>query len=258
MKDDPYPFEIVEQPLPDMKNAHLAAVDPYHVDDDLEEMKKEITERSDRSKGSMCVYRRFVGQNTIGELPVAFYTDRPYSKEKFYENCLKLAIYYDSQILVEYNDDAFLKYFLNNKMQRYLKERPRSADSPYSQAQNKYGIHMKTFQKKLVTELVDEYIKKHWEDIYFPSLLSEMAVYGTKNTDRVMSFGIALIHDMDATKKIFDKTEEEKIEKMEGLPEFTRGKDGVVTLSGNYSRNNNLGNKKRNPTFDYDLDDNED
>jgi len=248
-----FPFEIVEQPIPSMANIHLAAVDPYHIDDELEEMKKKMSDQKDRSDGSMCVYRRFVGQNTIGELPVAFYTDRPYSKEKFYENCLKLAVFYDSQILVEYNDDGFLKYFIAKKMTRYLKERPRAADSPWSQATNRYGIHMKTFQKKLLTELVDEYVKKHWEDIYFLKLLNELSVYGVKNTDRVMSFGMALIHDMDATKRIYDKDEEENIEPMDGLPGFSRNSQGgIVTLSSN--NNNHFETNKRKVTFDYKLD----
>jgi hypothetical protein len=166
---------------------------------------------------------------------------------------LKLAIFYDSQILVEYNDDGFLKYFQHHKMTRYLKERPRSADSPWSQATNRYGIHMKSFQKKLLTELVDEYVKKHWEDIYFLKLLNELSVYGVKNTDRVMAFGMALIHDMDATKKIYDKADDEKIERMEGLPEFERKSDGgVITI--NATNKNIFDNTKRNPTFDYNFD----
>ena len=249
-----FPFEIVEQPLEGIKNAHLSAVDPYHIDDDLEEMKKKMSDQKDRSLGSMCVYRRFVSQDVIGELPVAFYTDRPYSKEKFYENCLKLAIFYDSQILVEYNDDGFLKYFIKHKMTRYLKERPRSADSPWSQATNRYGIHMKTFQKKLLTELVDEYVKNHWEDIYFLKLLNELSVYGVKNTDRVMSFGMALIHDMDATRKIKNIKDGEQIEKMAGLPGFKRNNNGGIITVDDSVIDYNFGNRKRNPTFDYDLD----
>ena len=253
MNEEKFPFEIVEQPIPGIKNAHLSAVDPYHIDDDLEDLKKRASDQKDRSLGSMCVYRRFVGPNTVGELPVAFYTDRPYSKEKFYENCLKLAVFYDSQILVEYNDDGFLKYFILHKMTRYLKQRPRSADSPWSQATNRYGIHMKTFQKKLLTELVDEYVKKHWEDIYFLKLLNELSVYGVKNTDRVMSFGMALIHDMDENKRIYDKSEESDNTKMEGLPEFTRNESGgLITMK---PENDYLfENPKRNVTFDYNLD----
>lgn len=253
INEELFPFEIVEQPLDGIKNAHLSAVDPYHIDDDLEEMKKKMSDQKDRSLGSMCVYRRFVSPNTIGELPVAFYTDRPYSKEKFYENCLKLAIYYDSQILVEYNDDGFLKYFIKHKMTRYLKERPRSADSPWSQATNRYGIHMKSFQKKLLTELVDEYVKKHWEDIYFLKLLNELSVYGVKNTDRVMSFGMALIHDMDATKRIYDKSEDEDVERMSDLPEFSRNANGGISVTG-VENTNGFDNRNNYPTFDYKLD----
>jgi hypothetical protein len=247
-----FPFEMIERPLDGIKNAHVAAVDPYHIDDELEEMKKG-GKADNKSKGSMCVYRRFVDTNTVCELPVAFYTDRPYSKEAFYENCLKMCIYYDARILVEYNDDGFLKYFIKNKMQRYLKERPRSADSPNSKATNKYGVHMKSFQKKLLTELVDEYVKKHHEDIYFLKLLNELAVYGKKNTDRVMAFGMALIHSMDAERKVYDEKEEDKEAKM-FIPHFGRKNDGTI-VSIHRDTDGNLQKSRRSPNFDYDFSD---
>jgi hypothetical protein len=247
-----FPFEMIERPLDGIKNAHVAAVDPYHIDDELEEMKKG-GKADNKSKGSMCVYRRFVDTNTVCELPVAFYTDRPYSKEAFYENCLKMCIYYDSRILVEYNDDGFLKYFIKNKMQRYLKERPRSADSPNSKATNKYGVHMKSFQKKLLTELVDEYVKKHHEDIYFLKLLNELAVYGKQNTDRVMAFGMALIHSMDAERKVYDEKEDKEAEKM-FIPHFGRKNDGTI-VSIHRDTDGNLQKSRRSPNFDYDFSD---
>lgn len=250
-----FPFEIVEHPVDGYKNIHVAAVDPYHIDDEFENIKtsqKKTKESKFRSNGCMCVYRRFVNTNVVGELPVAFYTDRPYSKEDFYENCLMLAIYYDSPILVEYNDDGFLKYFSKHKMLRYLKERPSSADSPWSQATNKYGIHMKSFQKKLVTELVDEYIKHHWEDIYFMKLLNEFVVYGKENTDRVMAFGMALIHDMDATKTIINEKDDKKREK-DFIPHFQLDKNGNV-VSVYSEKNGKFDNKSRNANFDYNFD----
>jgi len=240
-------FKILHENLDTHKNVHVSAVDPYHVDDSLENT---IVDRE--SKGCMCVYRRFVNMDIPGELPIAMYTDRPYSKEEFYENCLKLAVYYQCQILVEYNDDAFLKYFIKNNMTRYLKERPRSADSPYSQVSNKYGIHMKTYQKSLVTELVDEYVKKNYEDIYFMNLLEEMAVYGKKNTDQVMAFGMALIHDMDTTRIVINKEEEED-EIKDFYPHFKRNNNGnIVPVVKN--NNTNFQNSRKSPTFDYNFD----
>ena len=250
-----FPFEIVEHPIDGYRNIHVAAVDPYHIDDEFENVKtsqKKVKDSKYRSNGCMCVYRRFVNTNVVGEMPVAFYTDRPYSKDDFYENCLMMAIYYDSPILVEYNDDGFLKYFSKHKMLRYLKERPQSADSPWSQATNKYGIHMKSFQKKLVTELVDEYIKHHWEDIYFMKLLNEFVVYGKDNTDRVMAFGMSLIHDMDATKTIVNEKDEEKREK-DFIPHFQLDKNGNV-VSVYSEKNGKFDNKSRNANFDYNFD----
>mgnify|MGYP000990004004 CR=1 FL=1 len=163
-----------------------------------------------------------------------------------------MAIYYDCQILVEYNDDGFLKYFKRHNMLRYLKERPQSADSPWSQATNRYGIHMKSYQKKLVTELLDEYIKSHWEDLYFMKLLNELAVYGKQNTDRVMAFGMALIHDMDATKKVIDVKDEDNREK-DFIPHFQADKNGNI-ISVYSEKNGMFDNKTRNANFDYKFD----
>lgn len=244
-----FPIEIVEMPLKGVKNADVAGVDPYHIDDDLEEMKKTGSISQERSKGSMCIYRRFVPGDKPSEMPVAFYVDRPESKAEFYENCLKLAIFYECQILCEYNDEQFFRFFVDNKFTRYLKERPRSADSPYSSVSNKFGLHMKTHQKKLVTELLDEYIKHHWEDIYFLKLLFELTVYGTKNTDRAMSFGIALIHDMDNLRTVKLNSDEEEKDTL-GIPVFS--KENGIIVSKNSSTNETFGKKK--PDFNYNLD----
>ncbi len=244
--DNPFPFEIVDMPLTDLKNVDIAAVDPYHIDDDLEEIKKNGKANSRRSKGCMCVYRRFVGVETPGEYPVAFYTDRPESKQAFYENCLKLAIFYDSKILVEYNDDNFFKYFINNKVFRFLKERPRSADSPYSTVTNKYGIHMKTHQKKMVTEFLDEYVKEHWEDIYFLPLLNELCVYGTANTDRAMAFGMALMHDADNLRTVKVREKDNEDNKL-FIPHFKNVNGNIVSVNG-------IEGSSKAPTYDYKFD----
>jgi len=244
--ENPFPFEIVDMPLTELKNADVAAVDPYHIDDDLEEIKKNGKIGNKRSKGCMCVYRRFIGVDTPSEYPVAFYTDRPESKQVFYENCLKLAIFYDCKILVEYNDDNFFKYFINNKVFRFLKERPRSADSPYSTVTNKYGVHMKTHQKKMVTEYLDEYIKEHWEDIYFLPLLNELCIYGTANTDRAMAFGMALMHDADNLRTVKAR-ESENEDNTLFIPHFKNVNGNIVSVNG-------LEGSSNAPTYDYEFD----
>lgn len=205
-------YLVAARPLEGYANAHVASMDPYHIDDKFEEkVKVKSVEAKRPSKGCMMVYRRFIGIDVPGEFVVAEYTDRPESKEEFYENCAKLAIYYDVQVLGEYNDSGFFEYFEKNGLQRYLRERPRSADSPWSEVSNKYGLHMKEYQKNLAIEKIAEYVKHNCEDIYFVELLDELAHFGTKNTDRAMAFGMCLIHDTDNRHKVINqKAEDEK------------------------------------------------
>ena len=49
---------------------------------------------------------------------------------------------------------------VKQKATKFLKERPRSADSPWSKVSNKYGVHMKVYQKNLIVDMMDDYIKK--------------------------------------------------------------------------------------------------
>ena len=180
-------IQIIHHPEPEMKNLDIGGVDSYT---------QETAPNSD-SKGCCIIYRRFSGLDEVGEIPIAQYTDRPYTKEEFYDNCMKMAVYYNAKLLVEYTDEGFFNYFVKMNASKYLKERPKSADSPWSKVANRYGVHMKAYQKNLIVELVDDYVKTHCEDIYFLDLLEELANFGVKNTDRVMAFGIALLRDTD-------------------------------------------------------------
>ena len=40
-------------------------------------------------------------------------------------------------------------------------------------------------------------LKTNIEDIWFISLLDELADFGLRNTDRAMAFGLCLIHNLD-------------------------------------------------------------
>jgi len=219
------PMFMVERPIPGKKNAHVAAVDPYHISDDLEE---EGAMSKKNSKGCMFVHRKYIDLSTPGDMPVFEYFDRPYTKEQFYEKCLMVSIFYDTMALVEYNDDGFFKYFIKKGFIKYLKARPMSADSPYSIATNKFGIHMKTHQKTVLTDLVDTYIKNHSDDIYFLGLLKEMAVFGKKNTDRVMAFGMALIFAEDDKSRVRDSGDDGDIII---VPELMQTDDGIVAIN---------------------------
>lgn len=235
--DEEGDFLIASPPIEGYKNVHVGGADPYHVNDKLEEKSSEKKKKRWESKGCMYVYRRFVNASIPGDYFVANYCKRPDTKEEFYEACLKLCIFYDCQVLVEYNDEGFLTYFVDNGMQRYLKERPRAADVKYMQATNRYGLHMKAQQKMLLEDLWADYIKHHYEDIYFLELLRELAIYGSKNTDQVMASGICLIHNMDTNMRVLTDEEANKVEPLL-LPHYIRGQNGKVISKGGKQKDN--------------------
>ena len=50
-------------------------------------------------------------------------------------------------------------------------------------------------------QYLQKYVEDNCEDIYFIDLLDELANYGVRNTDRVIAFGLCLIHDIDIYEK---------------------------------------------------------
>ncbi len=234
-------YNIVEPNLEALKNIHVAGVDPYHLDEALQERRssQKKTGEETKSNGCMYVYRRFVNTNVPGEYFVAEYCKRPDRVEDFYEACLKLCMYYDCQVLVEANDNGFFNYFIENKAQRYLKERPRAADSMWNTATNRYGIHMKASQKALLIDLMGDYIENHSEEIYYYDLLKESSVFGTKNTDRVIAAGLCLIHDMDATRRNVGMGDDDDQKNKLSIPHWVR-ENGKIKYVGSTKKNTNL------------------
>jgi hypothetical protein len=234
---DPYgKVEILEHPRTDILHLDIGAVDSYY----------QTEAPSSDSKGCSVMFRRWHnGLDSETNLPIAIYLDRPYTKDEWFENNLKLAAYYNAKLLVEYTDEMFFDWFYKQKATKYLKERPRSADAPWGKVANKFGVHMKSYQKNLVVDLIDEYVKKHSESIYFLSLLKELADFGVRNTDMAMAFGIALMHDADNSNLRIVNADEVKEEKQYFLPTYELDANGNLTVVN--GRSGGRGNNKYDP-----------
>lgn len=215
-------IKILYHPKPELKNLDIGGVDSY----------TQAEAPTSDSKGCCVIYRRFVSMDEPCEMPILEYTDRPYDKEEFYETCLKIAMYYNCKLLTEYTDEAFFKYFEKMNAFKYLKERPKAADSPWSKAVNKFGVHMKTYHKNLLIDLLDEYIKKSSDQIFFMDLIDDLLNFGVKNTDRAMAFGMCLIHDLDNVNlRILDEKQQE--EKPDFFPYYEYYDGKVVSVLRN-------------------------
>lgn len=198
---------VLEYPNDRFKNIYVGGVDTYFFNEAV----------TSDSMGSCFIYKRY-HPSMQSELPVFEYTAHESTTEQFYDNCLKIAVFYNCKLLVEY-DEAFGKYFLQRGAHRYLKESPISAQSPHAEAVNRYMIHMKTYQKTLATNKLRDYIETHIDNICFVDLLNELKKYGKENTDRVMSFALCLIHADDVA-NIYVKDREKDNEKGVEFPHF--------------------------------------
>tara|TARA_R100001463_G_scaffold43775_1_gene91246 strand:- start:18 stop:521 length:504 start_codon:yes stop_codon:yes gene_type:complete len=158
---------------------------------------------------------------------VAEYTDRPDKKEDFWDGCLKLAVYYDAKMLVEYTKIGILDYFKRMNALKYLKEKPESAHNPGTKTRNRYGVHMNKQVKALLEDLIDDYLRESVEDIWFLDLIDELANYGLQNTDRAMAFGLCLIHNIDNYRMQVREREEEI--KDIGFRYYKMGYNGIPT-----------------------------
>ena len=181
------PYKILEHPAPEYKDLDIGGIDSYDQD----------KAGASDSLGSAIIYRRFVNTEYASDYVVAEYTDRPEKKEDFWDGCLKLAMYYNAKMLVEYTKIGILDYFKRMNALKYLKEKPESAHNPGTKTRNRYGVHMNKQVKSLMEDLMDDYIRENVEDIWFLDLIDELANYGTRNTDRAIAFGLCLIHNVD-------------------------------------------------------------
>ena len=208
------PYKILSHPKLEYKGLDIGGIDSYDQDE----------AGASESLGSAMIYRRFVNTDLASDYVVAEYTDRPKKKEDFWDGCLKLAVYYNSKMLVEYTKIGILDYFKRMNSLKYLKEKPESAHAPGTKTRNRYGVHMNKQVKSLMEDHIDDYIRESVEDIWFQDLIDELSYYGTRNTDRVFAFGMCLLHNID-NYRIRIK-EEEKIEDI-GFKYYKIGINGI-------------------------------
>lgn len=211
-------FRILEPPINHKyKNLDIGGVDTYFYN----------SAPTSDSMGSCFIYRRYcpLDSSIPQEMPVAEYTFRETTTDEFYDNCLKLAVYYQCKLLVEY-DESFGRFMYAAKAIKYFRERPQSADAPGSVVSNRFMIHMKAHQKNLATKLLRDYCSTHVGNIKYLSLLKELKEYGRRNTDRVMAFALCLIHDLDNSNSIVIDQQKESENKGDFIPYFSVDRNG--------------------------------
>ena len=152
----------------------------------------QTTEDGRRSNGAGIVLQKFNAAKEDDIYNYAFvakYIYRPESVQVFYEDMLKMAVYYGCQILFENQKIGILHYFNDRGYGNFLmwlpeRQQPGIAASP------------KTHQ--YIAELTESYVKDYSDKLFFKDVVQELLEFDISNTtkfDGAMALGYALVAD---------------------------------------------------------------
>lgn len=183
---------IWEPPIPDSPFGYYKiCYDPYRQN-----------QATGDSKAAIYVYRGYDDLMNDGDKLVAKYIGRPETYDMADDICLKLAVYYNAEVMIENEVTHPIDYFRHKNMERYLARQPQAAidaSIKHSKVSRVYGMHMSDklkdtaakFYKKWLLDtytFVDGEPIRNLDRIWCPGLLEETIRWNRKgNFDRVSS-----------------------------------------------------------------------
>ena len=186
---------------------YIGGLDPYDHDSSTTD-----------SLGSLIIYKRYQDFESYYDLPVAEYTGRPESAEEFYENCRKLAMYYNATILYENEKKGLFTYFSQKHCEYLLADQPdliRDIVS-HSKVLRGKGIHMskeiKQFGETLSRDWLNEEFapgRKNLTKIFSEPLLEELISFNMEgNFDRAIAFFLIMLYKKELYNHTVKKRED--------------------------------------------------
>lgn len=182
----------------------IAGCDSY--DEEVDEDSKTA------SDGATVVYRTYAGPTREYNLPIAVLCERGDSgnDDVFYENNVKMAIYYNYELLFEYSKIAIESYFKDVGAEKYLKLKPDlRKDLGPSKAKNEYGQRMTTDVKVLGTKLLKAEVKNNCGNIWFRNILLDLIDYGDSNTDIAMAYVMVLLYKLEMFEQMVEDDDDD-------------------------------------------------
>jgi len=166
---------VYQHPRKDILDLDVGGIDGYNQDQT----------QTGSSLGAMAVVRQGNKVNLEkegihrGEYPICLYYQRPARKEMFYENCLKISVWYGlmRNTMANAEQDFVIDYYKKNEGRMYLSPRPKSFESKKSQQQHKFGAKMTGYSKPMILGLVQSMIVDYIQFYNFPEMLRDMLAY---------------------------------------------------------------------------------
>lgn len=201
----------------------------------------EGTKDSQASRLSMTVKKRQHNIQSAGNMYVCFYKDRPHDIYTAYENCLKICMYYDCQINLEFTKTNIISYFRKwGKYNKFIK-RPAFALSDKSgrSSTKLIGTQATSETNAYMDRKLEEYISKYCDRIFFLEILKELKDYNSNHRtkfDTVVSMGLCEVADEDMMNKLpkLEVENSEDVGYMVGWhrDEYGRWKRGKMPIDG--------------------------
>ncbi len=244
-QDDLGVFEIVEHPewtkkswdKDKINNLYIAGCDSFDsVAEDTAKFKKKSSEvkRLRKSRGANFIYKRFYHVSMTSRIFVARIVQRTDNATDFYWNTVKLNMYYNAKVLVEYTKIGILQHYISEGFENMLYKRPRLDSTVVKEtvSTNKYGISMPGPVKRHVISLLEKYVKTDCDQIYFPSFLRDMMQFTyerqeTNEHDETMGASICMLADDD----MYKVSAKEANSSTTHFPRFTRDPFGNLVFT---------------------------
>jgi hypothetical protein len=210
-------------PQRNFTNRYCAGIDSYNLDT--------TKKSSSKSLGGMCVLDRQT------KTPVAVIRCRPRVKELFYELCLKLSVYYNmhNNVLGDVASDGIMGYFSEAGCYGYLADRPKKFEALNSDQMHPKWVRLTTYSKPLMVGVMQFHLNNHYNKIWFPELLDEIASYDEiakeSDNDLADAYGIALMQDISFDIKPRDDSENTMPDRFD-IPQFIDDGQGGLKLKG--------------------------
>ena len=182
---------------PSSEDLLVAGCDPFDHD---------VTTDGRRSDGAAYVFKKFNIHEEESHMFVAQYITRPPKAEMFFEDMLKMCVFYGCQILVENNKVGLIQHFRRRGYSDYLMARPESTHTKFSKTRQ-LEVGLPTTGQAVISALIDAtqaYIYDYvgiLEDgtmgnVFFYELLKDWLEFEATNRtkyDASMAAGITLL-----------------------------------------------------------------
>jgi hypothetical protein len=177
---DDYKVMVMEKPNHEYTDLDVMGIDSYNQDQS----------NNSNSLGAGYVLRNYsaIKESPInGRKVVCGYYKRPRRKEIFFEQCLKIAVWYDlvGNTMCSAEQELIIDYFKKHHGRRYLAPRPKRFDAKDARPTHDYGAKMTGYSKPLAIGLGQSFVLDSIEYCFYEEIIRDFLAYDelTINSD---------------------------------------------------------------------------